>query len=181
MEKKMKRKDKMAVHHSSVNHSFETDPSFFKAIQQKFGKFTLDAAATKKNALCKEFFTEETDALGMAWRPRKGGLWFCNPPYGRGLINWVSKASDEGSMYEGIMLIPARTDTQWFEMAANYGEVILLKGRQQFYFKGKPAKHWSKKFECYKVAKAPFPSALIHFGPDVDKGLITLGLGVGGW
>lgn len=78
---------------------------------------------------------------------------FCNPPYGRELKYWVSKALSEANDQSTIvvMLIPARTDTLWFH---NYiyqkptAEVRFIKGRLKF--------GGSKN-------SAPFPSMIVIF------------------
>ena len=42
---------------------------------------------------------------------RPAGWWWCNPPYGREIREWVAKAVDERG---GCLLLPARVDTVWF-------------------------------------------------------------------
>lgn len=60
---------------------------------------------------------------------------FCNPPYGRSLKEWVRKCYAEG-LKEGtvvVMLIPARTDTQYFHDYIQYrSEVRFIRGRLKF-------------------------------------------------
>lgn len=64
-----------------------------------------------------------------------GGVW-CNPPYGKEIINWVRKASEEiENDYCDfiVMLLPARTDTRWFQKYV-YGkaELHFVNGRLKF-------------------------------------------------
>jgi len=76
---------------------------------------------------------------------------YCNPPYGRGTENWLTKgreAARRGSTV--VFLLPARPDTKWFHEFAPDADVWLLKGRL--------------KFEGAKDS-APFPSMLMIFGP----------------
>jgi site-specific DNA-methyltransferase (adenine-specific) len=80
---------------------------------------------------------------------------FINPPYSslkttKKKIGWVEKAHNEcmkGS--EIVMLIPARTDTQWFhDFILGQYNVEFIRGRIKF--KG-------------SKTGAPFPSMLVHF------------------
>ncbi len=71
MEKK--NKDAMFTHGSDEWH---THAWLFKQLDDEFN-FVLDAAATKENALCSAFFSEEDDALVQDW-PTNGWT-FCIP------------------------------------------------------------------------------------------------------
>jgi phage N-6-adenine-methyltransferase len=74
--------------------------------------FTLDAAASPRNAKCAEYFTKETDGLLRSWAGHR--VW-CNPPY-RGLEAWVAKAWAEmrAECRGVVMLIPANRCEQPF-------------------------------------------------------------------
>jgi phage N-6-adenine-methyltransferase len=89
-----------------------TDPSFFAEIDKRFG-FTLDAAASHRNAKCERYFTREDDGLAMAWTGQR--VW-CNPPYS-GLGRWLEKAWLESERCPVIvMLLPAnRTEQRWWQ------------------------------------------------------------------
>lgn len=109
--------------------------------------FNLDAAATNENAKCGRFFTAEDDGLKQDWG---GCTVFCNPPYGRGLKDWVKKGYEE-SKKPGttvVMLLPARTDTGWFHEYAQKGRVAFIRGR---------LKYGGAKYN------APFPSMIVIF------------------
>ena len=116
---------------SSKSGEWETPKDFFKKLDNEF-HFTLDAAATDKNAKCKKYYTKSDNGLLKSW---KGEVVFCNPPYGREIKDWVMKAFAEKDKAEKIvMLLPARTDTRWFH---NYiynkaSEVRFIKGRLKF-------------------------------------------------
>lgn len=109
--------------------------------------FSLDVCATPENAKCEHFYTKEDDALRQQW----GHTNWMNPPYGRGIRDWVSKAYKEALLSNTtVALVPARTDTEWwhaYAMASNV-DVIFIKGRL--------------KFQGHKN-NAPFPSALLIF------------------
>jgi site-specific DNA-methyltransferase (adenine-specific) len=75
-----------------------------------------------------------------------------NPPYGREIAQWFSKAF--WSAMDGatvVCLLPARPETRWWQhyiRAASH--VTFIRGRLRFV--GAPY-------------NAPFPSALVAFGP----------------
>ena len=136
--------------YSSERTTWRTPMNLFAQLDQEFG-FTLDAAASRDNALCQRFITEEQDALTCDWHElAKGGAVWLNPPYGRGVGKWVRKAwleSAKGTVV--VMLIPARTDTAYFrEWAMQAAEIRLIAGRLRFQGADNPA---------------PVPSALLVF------------------
>ena len=75
-------------------------------------------------------FTELDDGLALDWF----GHVFMNPPYGRALSHWFSKAKSEAD--KGVMvvgLVPARTDTAWWQdHAAPFASVVFLRGHLAF-------------------------------------------------
>ena len=74
-----------------------------------------------------------------------------NPPYGRGIGQWMQKAYESAQMGATVVcLVPARTDTAWWHDYAMRGEITFIRGRLKF----GNAKN-----------SAPFPSALIVFKP----------------
>lgn len=85
------------LHFSSKTNEWATPQAFFDNLNKEF-KFTLDPSSTKENAKCKKFYTEADNGLVKSW---DNEIVFCNPPYGRGLKDWVKKASEArgGSLY----------------------------------------------------------------------------------
>lgn len=125
---------------SSVNMEWETPPELFRRLDEQY-HFTLDAAATAENALCKRYFTKETDGLSQPWQT-DGAVW-CNPPYGRSVAKWVRKAYFESMGGQTIvMLIPARVDTAWFhDWVYHKAELRFIRGRLHYGLNGIPAKY----------------------------------------
>jgi hypothetical protein len=82
--------------------------------------------------------------LFCQWRGRRV---FCNPPYGRGLGDWVGRGLEADL---AVFLVPARTDTKWFhEIVLPFAaEIRFLRGRLHF---GDGA------------GRATFPSMLVVF------------------
>lgn len=134
---------------SSKTELWETPQDLFNTLNKEF-HFGLDVCAIPENAKCHNFFTPELDGLKQKWWGY-GTIW-CNPPYGPQIKEWVKKAIAEAE--DGVttvMLVPARTDTQWFHdyVYRKPGiEIRFLKGRIKF----GGAKY-----------NAPFPSMLIIF------------------
>jgi len=103
-------------------------------------QFTIDAAATRENSLCEDLFT---DGLSVSWEGER--IW-CNPPYSQ-IKLWAAKFIEESKRAVCIVaLVPARTDTKWFQSIAKSADKI-------FYIPGR------LKFGDGK-GSAPFPSAL---------------------
>lgn len=93
-----------------------------------------------------------TRLLMMVSRRTGGGYTvFCNPPYGKQLAKWVRKAYEESRKPNTtiVLLIPARTDTQWFhDYIYGTAEIRFIKGRIKF--KG-------------AMYNAPFPSMIVIY------------------
>ncbi len=118
-----------------------TPSSLFVTLKAEF-RFTLDAAASADNALCRNYFDKETDGLTQAW---SGSVW-CNPPYSD-CGTWVTKAWAEWfalgspSVSSIVMLLPAnRTEQAWWQRdiephrkdRGGILEVRFLAGRLRF-------------------------------------------------
>ncbi len=138
---------------SSNTGDWATPQDFFDQVAKRF-RFALDAAASPSNAKCPIFYSLENgdDGLTLPW----ANTTWLNPPYGRGIGAWIEKAVQE-KLKRGIasvLLVPARTDTKWFQLAFRHAAGLwLVPGRL--------------KFGGSKDA-APFPSALFYFCPRVD-------------
>lgn len=99
----------MAVHFSSATNEWATPQDFYDKLNKTFG-FTLDPCSTDENHKTDKYFTEADDGLAQSW---DGERVFMNPPYGRGIGEWVKKASEQK---DGLVvcLVPARPDTRWW-------------------------------------------------------------------
>ena len=129
---------------TSKTPEWSTPQDLFDKLNREF-YFTLDPCATPENAKCKRYFTREQDGLKQTW----DGVVFMNPPYGRGIVEWLKKAYE--SAREGatvVCLVPSRTDTRWWWDYCMKGEIRFIKGRLKF--------GGSKN-------SAPFPSAVVIF------------------
>lgn len=117
----------------------------FRELDAEFG-FTLDVCASRDNAKCQQFYTPGLNGLERDW---KTNICWMNPPFGREISAWMSKAyyaSREGATV--VCLVPARTCTIWWHDYAMKGEIRFIRGRIKF----EGAEH-----------NAPFPCAIVVF------------------
>lgn len=145
--------ENIAVMFSSKTNDWSTPQDFYDKLNNEFG-FTLDPCADEYNHKCNKYFTEEEDGLLQDWG---GEIVFCNPPYGKAIKDWVRKAYIEGCKPNTtvVLLIPARTDTQYFH------DYIYHEAKEIRFIKGR------LKFGDSKNA-APFPSmVVIYRGPRI--------------
>lgn len=130
--------------YSSRTDEWSTPLDTFNRLNREF-HFELDVCALAKNAKCARFFTPQQDGLRQEWL---GSCWM-NPPYGRQIGNWMKKAYE--SSLQGatvVCLVPARTDTRWWQEYAAKGEIRFVRGRLRF---------------GNAKSAAPFPSAIVIF------------------
>lgn len=131
--------------YSSERGDWATPQRLFDLLNEEFN-FELDVCAQEWSAKCPEYFTLEDNALAQEWT----GRCFMNPPYGRTIDEWVSKAYQSalrGALV--VCLVPARVDTSWWWDYCRFGEVRFLRGRLHF-DDGEDA--------------APFPSSVVVLG-----------------
>ena len=140
-------KSALKVHFASSNNNWATPQRFFDKLNEEF-HFELDACATSENAKCKKYYSPEADGLKQEWK----GICWMNPPYGRGISRWIRKAYESARAGATVVcLVPARTDTCWWFEYCTKGEIRFIKGRLKFGESGN---------------SAPFPSAVVVFGPE---------------
>lgn len=134
---------------TSNSNEWATPKDLFDELNKEF-HFTLDPCATPENAKCRKFFTAEDNGLLKDW---SNEIVFCNPPYGRAIKDWVEKAYKEAERGATIvLLIPARTDTQYFhKFIYKKHEIRFIAGRLHF--------NESKQ-------SAPFPSMIVVMRKD---------------
>ena len=131
---------------SKKSDEWETPEDLFAGLDVVY-RFTLDVSADESNALCDYFYNAEDDGLSRPWN---GRCW-CNPPYSKAK-DFVHKALNEIRDNEEclvvVMLLPSRTDTQWFHdlLASPFAYIKFIRGRLRF--------GGSKQ-------NAPFPSILV--------------------
>ena len=135
---------------------FWTPPEVYRQAMNLFNEgrdADLDAAASPENTLCERFFSLEKSAFENTWSA--GTVWM-NPPYSRSIMaDFIERAWHQlkGHHCERvIMLLPARTCTQWFKKLVDRGaSFCFITGRLNF---GGP--HTDE----YQTS-APFPSVIV--------------------
>jgi hypothetical protein len=151
---------------NSLRHRIESDPGNIcltpewlvaRVRDEVFGGvIDLDPATEPDNPTGAErFITQVEDGILTPWR---GPNVYCNPPYGSTAGKWVEKsifAHADGNKV--VLLLPARTETKWFQRALLCcDDALLFSKRLQFGRFGA--------FGGVKAANAPFPSVLFGFG-----------------
>ncbi len=138
---------------SSIDGDWCTPRWILDLVVGAVGKFDLDPCSPGKGKSAVEariHLTAQDDGLAHDWLGR--AVWL-NPPYGKGIGNWLAKARHEVAVGHArcvVALIPARSDTDWFHRhCSGHADILLLKGRLHFGDGPTPA---------------PFPSALVGYG-----------------
>lgn len=115
-------------------------------------KFDVDAAASKANHLCLNWYgldhedPQRRDGLATSWNGQS--VWI-NPPYGRIIAEWTKAAQKHANAGGSVvMLLPSRTDTRWFHEYCLPNDVEFIKGRLKF---------------GGSLVSAPFPSMIVRF------------------
>lgn len=144
------------IHFSSLSCEWATPQWLFDEFNHLY-KFDMDVCATKENTKCNSYFTKEDNALIQNWGTQT--VWM-NPPYGRGIKEWVKKAHEaaqQGAIV--VCLLPSRTDTSWWhEYVMKACEVLYIRGRLKF---------------GDSINSAPFPSCIVIFKKVHDEDNIT--------
>lgn len=116
------------------------------AIVQSLGVFDLDPCVSRyqeQMLATKNYRWPEQDGLILPW---EGRVW-CNPPYDRQSIpKWAKRFALHAN---GIMLVPARVHTRWFQLVLHSADAILIpEGRILYWYQNKwrNAHVWSDAF-----------------------------------
>ncbi|SCA56538.1 putative DNA-binding helix-turn-helix protein [Candidatus Terasakiella magnetica] len=121
------------------------------------GVFDLDPCSPTRNAekapvKARKYYTQKNDGLSLPWH----GVVFMNPPYSD-VSSWTKKAMEScgtGQARTVIGLVPARTDTRWWNNnCAGKADILFLQGRLKF---------------GSQTNSAPFPSALIFWNAEAE-------------
>src|SRR5574343_784844 len=131
-------------------------------IVNSLGTFDLDPCSpiNRPWPTAKRHYTIDDDGLAQTW---SGRVW-CNPPYGDETAVWRERMANHGN---GICLVFARTETQWFH------EQVWQKANAILFFRGRIA--------FYHVTgeqgdSAAAPSVLIAYGENNVLALMSCGL-----
>lgn len=119
----------MTVHEKPWGDTREwyTPPELFDSIGLRFD---LDVASPMAGPVpwvpADRFYSPRENGLTMPW----GGRVWLNPPYGPPLVPFVHRMVEH---HNGILLVPARTETRWFQYAAENADLVcFLRDRLHF-------------------------------------------------
>lgn len=163
---------------SSASTEHDTPADIIERVRYVFdGAIALDPATNdraQKTIKAERFYTASDDGLVQSWQARNGWL---NPPFSvpvldssgapvlgtggkpkrsRVIAFWVKRwlsALANGELPEAALLIPARTDTEWYRPLFGF-TTCYVSGRIKF---------------GDADNGAPFPTAIIYSGPRVDR------------
>ncbi len=121
---------------SSASDRWGTPQAVYDALNKEFA-FNFDPCP----------LDGDQDGLAELFVQWRGKRVLCNPPYGAGMGDWLTRGLEAEL---AVFLIPARTDTRWFHdiVIPHAQEIRFLRGRLKF----GDAKN------C-----APFPSMVVVF------------------
>ena len=106
---------------------WETPQWLFDALNAEFG-FTFDAAANEHNHKCKRWTNDIGDAEIYG-----GDRLFCNPPYSD-IKTFVDFALSRGEETHWVLLLPVRTDSDWFRGLIESRHVTIRYFRKRIAF-----------------------------------------------
>ena len=138
----------------AIKTDWKTPPDLVHYIKRRFD-VRLDVCASEPN-VCERYFSMSDDGLSRLWDDRA----YCNLPYGPEIPAWI----DHGIVCVRscicpivVYLVPARTDTLWFQDAITRNDLLVraefLPGRIKF---------------VGATSSAPFPSMLLILEPKYD-------------
>ena len=135
-----------------ASDQYITPPAIIDRVLDVFGTIDLDPCADDAHSIpAKCHYDQHDNGLMRDWV----GKAFINPPYSRPLLGmFIEKFNSEwwdGHLVSAIVLIPARTDTEWFQPLWQAQALCFIKGRL----------HFSGTSGCGR-----FASALAYFGPN---------------
>lgn len=153
----------MSGHQSPVMGTDEwlTPPEIVRAL----GSFDLDPCSpiVRPWPTAAQHFHINDDGLAQDWA---GRVW-CNPPFGREAIKWLRRMAAHGN---GIVLIPARTETEMFyECVWGAADAVL-------FIKGRP--HFHRVDGSRAAFNSGAPICLVAYGVANVAALAASGLGV---
>jgi hypothetical protein len=156
----------LSVLSSSKSSEWYTPPEIVVLVGRVLGEIDIDPCWHPESPVVATVTIAKDDADGLAhdWQGRV----YLNPPYGRGIDDWIAKLVaeyDRGAVTEAIALVPARVDTEWFARLDAFPR-CFIKGRLTFANADNPA---------------PFPAAAIYLGKNTKRFAEVFGTVGGIW
>lgn len=143
---------KHAAAFSSEDQTWNTPRWFIARLERFLGRVQLDPCSNEwsvVDAVDNVRLDQGRDGLSFSWARR--GLVFLNPPYGDEISPFMEKLPEAD---EAVALVPSRTDTVWWQGAADScSALVLWSGRLRFTGRREGPGQ-----------SAPFPSTVFYFG-----------------
>ena len=154
---------------SQKSDVYYTPPHLVKALVEKWGPFSLDAAACAESHHAPKYFTEDDDGLAQSWGP---GTVFCNPPFSL-LKEFLQKAGDEvefGETDRVVFLCPNKSQRAFWRkyVSERAAEVYTVDGPVGFGeptsqgIKWHPNAHFSLVVIIFQKGKRPGEKYTTH-------------------
>jgi len=132
----MKNEESRSTTPDIIKDSWQTARPIHVNFDKKYN-FTADVAASKVNALNKNFITIEENALITPWNKfdNDDSYVWCNPPYSD-IGPWIKRATNQRDEHKigCVMLLPNQTSTEWFRNGVDWADelIIVTSGRFSF-------------------------------------------------
>jgi phage N-6-adenine-methyltransferase len=113
---------------------YGTPRALIDAVEQRWGKLTIDLAASVENAKAPKFLSAADDYLKQPSVVCSGLCWL-NPPFAD-LAPWMAKCRDDAA--DGariVMLVPASVGSEWFAQHV-WGRAKVVAVRPRLTFEG---------------------------------------------
>lgn len=152
----------MSVHEApwGATREWFTPPELFDTLGLRFD---LDPASPMSGPVpwvpAERFYSPRENGLVMPW---DGRVWL-NPPYGPPGVAFVHRMVEHG---DGLLLVPARTETRWFQLAAQRANAICFLRDRLHFIRADGVR-----------GRASFGSTIMAFGPDCARALWDARLG----
>lgn len=102
-----------------------------KSLVGVWKEYFIDVCASKHNAKCQFYLTEQDNSLLCNWfefMDTTNQVAWCNPPYSRGLKEqFIAKAIEQVKFgVETIMLLPNDTSAKWFSTCVKNAKAVAF-------------------------------------------------------
>lgn len=146
--------EKSSIHFSSESSEWTTPKLIINKTLELFKEIDLDPCSNPDfpNIPANNHFQKKEDGLSKDWY----GKIYMNPPYGNIIKKWIEKVCieyEKNNIKEAIILVPSRTDTNWFRCIKNYPRCFIW-GRLKF---------------GDNDNSAPFPSMVVYLGRNCNE------------
>ncbi|MHB8462289.1 MAG: DNA N-6-adenine-methyltransferase, partial [Vulcanimicrobiaceae bacterium] len=115
-----------------MRNAYKTPKWLVERISRLLGGIELHPCTSADNpCVAATFYAPDDDGILTPWNASRI---YMNPPYGNPIKLWARKALDAAlSGVCVLILVPARTDSRWFQEALRFADgALLVAGRLRF-------------------------------------------------